>query len=250
MDIKGIAEQLVKFSLKKGADAAEVYIESGRNLSVAVRKGDVETVEEAAANGAGIRVFVKGRMAFASSNDLGAKSLEDAAGRAVEFARVTTSDPNNVLPDDMGTTAVNGLYDPRIAQIPMEEKIDLAKRVEKLALKDPRITRSDGANYGENDSEVVIANSNGFLKSYKSSGCAYGVSVVAEKGDQKSSGGEFCGRRFYADLKPAEEIAAKAARDAFEALDPKPVKTQRAPVIFHADVSRALLGGILGAVNG
>ncbi len=250
MDIKGIAEQLVKFSLKKGADAAEVYIETGRNLSIDVRKGDVETVQEAAANGAGIRVFVKGRMAFASSNDLGAKSLEDAAGRAVEFARVTTSDPNNVLPDDAGMTAVNGLYDPRIAQVPMEEKIELAKRVEKLALKDPRTTRSDGANYGENEGEIVIANSNGLLKGYKSSGCAYGVSVVAEKGDQKSSGGEFCGRRFYADLKPAEEVAAKAAREAYEALDPKPVKTQRAPVIFHADVSRSLLGGILGAVNG
>ncbi len=250
MDIKGIAEQLVKYSLKKGADAAEVYIETGRNLSLDVRKGDIETVQEASAAGAGVRVFVKGRMAFASSNDLGAKALEDAAGRAVEFARVTTSDPNNVLPDSAGTTAVGGLYDPRIAQVPMEEKVDLAKRVEKLALKDPRITRSDGANYSESEGEVVIANSNGLLKGYKSSGCGFSVSVVAEKGDQKSSGGDFCGRRFYGDLKPAEEVAAKAAREAYEMLDPRPVKTQRAPVIFHADVSRALLGGVLGAVNG
>ncbi|MGZ5497838.1 MAG: PmbA/TldA family metallopeptidase, partial [Candidatus Aminicenantales bacterium] len=100
MDIKGIAEQLVKRGLKKGADAAEVYIETGRNLSLDVRKGDIETVQEAAASGAGIRVFVKGRMAFASSNDLGEKALEDAVGRAIEFARVTTADANNILPDD------------------------------------------------------------------------------------------------------------------------------------------------------
>jgi PmbA protein len=250
MDIKGIAEQLVKFSLKKGADAAEVYIETGRDLSIDVRKGDIETVQEAASNGAGIRVFVKGRMAFACSNDLGIKALEDAAGRALEFARVTTSDPNNVLPDDPGVTAVGGLYDPRIAQVPMEDKIELAKRVEKLALKDPRITKSDGARYGESEGEVVIANSNGLLKGYKSSGCGYGVSVVAEKGEQKTSGYDSCRRRFYADLKPPEEVADKAAREAYEALDPRPVKTQRAPVIFHADVSRALLGGVLGAVDG
>jgi PmbA protein len=250
MDIKDIAGQLVKTCLKKGADAAEVYIESGRNLSLAVRKGDIETVEEAASSGAGIRVFVKGRMAFASSNDLGDKALAEAAGRAIDFAKVTTADPNNVLPDDPGVTEVAGLYDPRIAQVTMDEKIDLAKRVEALALKDPRITKSDGANYGESEGEVVIANSNGLLKSFRSAGCGYGVSVVAEKGEQKSSGGEYCSRRFYADLKSPEEVAEKAAREAYETLDPLPVKTQRAPVIFHTDVARALLGGILGAVNG
>ncbi|MGZ5514876.1 MAG: TldD/PmbA family protein [Candidatus Aminicenantales bacterium] len=250
MDIKGIAEQLVKRGLKKGADAAEVYIETGRNLSLDVRKGDIETVQEAAASGAGIRVFVKGRMAFASSNDLGEKALEDAVGRAIEFARVTTADANNILPDDPGSTSVAGLYDPHIAQVPMDEKIDLAKRLEKLAMKDPRITKSDGASYRESEGEIVIANSNGLLKSFRSSGCGYGVSVVAEKGEQKSSGSDSCSRRFYGDLKPAEEVAAKAAREAYETLDPRPVKTQRAAVIFHADVSGALLGGILGAVDG
>ena len=250
MDIKGIAEQLVKRCLAKGADAAEVYIETGRNLSLDVRKGDIETVQEAAAAGAGIRVFVQGRMAFASSNDLGEKALEDAAGRAIAFARVTTADENNVLPDDRGVTEVAGLYDPRIAQVPMEEKIELIKSLEKLALKDPRITKSDGASYRESEGEVAIANSNGLLKGYKSTGCGYGVSVVAEKGEQKSSGGDACNRRFYGDLKPAGEVAGKAAREAYDMLDPRTVKTQRAPVIFHADVSRALLGGILGAVDG
>ena len=250
MDIKGLAGQLVKRCVKKGADAAEVYIETGRNLSLDVRKGDIETVQEAASAGAGIRVFVKGRMAFASSNDLGEKALEDAAGRAIEFARVTTADPNNVLPDDPGVTEVAGLHDPGIALVPMEDKIELAKRLEKLAMKDPRITKSDGASYREWEGEVVIANSNGLLKGYRSTGCGCGVSVVAEKGEQKSSGGDSCSRRFYGDLKPAEEVAGKAAREAYEMLDPRPVKTQRAPVIFHADVSRALLGGIMAAIDG
>jgi len=250
MDYKTLAEELVKKCLKKGADGAEIYIENGRNLSLEVRKGEVETVEEAASYGAGIRVFVKGRMAFASSNDLGEKALDDALGRAIEFARITTADPNNVLPDDKGVTDIAGLYDPQIAKISMEQKIELAKRIEQLAMKDPRITKSDGARYGEAEGEVVIANSNGLAKSFRSSACSLGVSVVAEKGDQKSSGGEYCGARSFSDLKPAEEVAAKAARDAYEALDPRPLKTQKAPVIFYADVAYALLGGILGAING
>ena len=250
MDYKGLSEQLVKKCLKKGADAAEVYLETGRNLSIEVRNGEIETIQEAAAYGAGFRVFVKGRMAFSSCNDFNEKALEDTISRAIDFARISTADPDNVLPDDKGMTEVAGLYDESIAKIPMDTKIELAKKVEKLATMDPRITKSAGSGYGEGEGEVFLANSQGLLKSAKSSACSFWVSVVAEKGEQKSSGGESCGRRFYADLKPAEEVAAKAARDAYSMLDPRPVKTQKAAVIFDREVAYALLGGILGAIDG
>jgi PmbA protein len=132
----------------------------------------------------------------------------------------------------------------------MEKKIELAKKVEELAMKDSRITKSAGARYGEGEGEVFLANSNGLLKSHKMSGFSLGVSVVAEKDDQKSSGSEFCSRRFFSDLKSPEEIGKKAAQEAFQMLDPKMVKTQKAAVIFDPDVARAILGGILAAING
>ena len=250
MDYKGLSEQLVKKCLGKGADAAEVYLETGRNLSVEVRNGEIETIQEAASYGAGFRVFVKGRMAFSSCNDFSEKALEDTISRAIDFARISTADPDNVLPDDKGITGVAGLYDESIANIPMDAKIELAKKVEKLAMQDPRITKSAGSGYGEGEGEVFLANSHGLLKSSKSSACSLFVSVVAEKDEQKSSGGEGCSRRFYADLKPAEEVAAKAARDAYSMLDPRPVKTQKAAVIFDREAAYAVLGGILGAIDG
>ena len=250
MDQKALAEQLVRTCLKKGADAAEVYMETVRNLSIEVRNGEIETIQEASGAGAGIRVLVKGRMAFSSSNDFSEKALDDAVSRAVDFARISTADEANVLPEDKGMTEVSGLYDPAIAGIPMDAKIELAKKVEKLALADPRVTKSAGAAYGEGEGEIVLVNSHGLAKSARSSSCSFGVSVVAEKGEQKSSGGEYCGRRSFSDLKPAEEIAAVAARKAVEMLDPRPVKTQKAAVIFDTDVAYAVLGGILRAVNG
>ena len=250
MDYKILAEQLVKKCLKKGADQAEVYIESGRNLSIRVRNGEVETVQDASSHGVGFRVFVKGKMAFSSCNDFSEKALENAIDSAVRFAQNTTPDENNILPTDKGITIVEDLNDPQISQIPMEKKIDLVKKVEKLAMKDPRITKSAGARYREGEGEVFLANSNGLSKTSRMTVCSYGVSVVAEKGEQKSSGGESCSRRFFADLKSPEEIAEKAAKDAYEMLDPKMVKTQKASVIFDPDVARAILGGILGAING
>ena len=247
MDNKALAEQLVKQSLKKGADAAEVYIQSGRELSIEVRNGDIETVQEAATAGAGIRVFVEGRMAFACSNDLREASLDDAIGRAIGFAKITTADPNqrpSGRPRRRSRSPASTI--PRSPRCPSSARSSWPRRSRALALKVPGVTKSAGSAFREGEDEVVIANSLGILKSHRASGCAFGVSVVAEKGEQKSSGGESCGRRFFADLKKPEEVAAKAAKEAVEMLDPKMVKTQKAAVIFDPDVAGALLGGILG----
>ena len=110
MDYKGLAEELVKKCMNKGADQAEVYIESGRNLRIRVRNGDIETVQEAATHGVGFRVFVKGKLAFSSCNDFTNQALENAVVSAVRFASSTTPDENNVLPDDKGITQIMTLH--------------------------------------------------------------------------------------------------------------------------------------------
>lgn len=250
MDYKSLAEKLVKKSLKKGADSAEVYLEQNRELSIEVRNGDVETVEETSSHGIGFRVFVKGKMAFSSCNDFSESALDDAIESAIGFAKITTPDENNILPDNKEVTEIQDLFDPQIQEVAMDRKIEMAKEVEAMAMEDSRITKSAGSGFFEGESEIFLANSNGLLKSYKSSACSFGVSVVAEKGDQKSSGGEYCTRRFFSDLKSSRKIAEKAARDAYEMLDPRTIKTQRAAVIFDPDVAYSLLGGILGAING
>jgi PmbA protein len=250
MDYESLAGQLVDRCLHRGADAAEVYLETARQLSIEVRNGEVETIQESTSHGVGFRVFVRGKMAFAHCNDLSDESLDGTITSAVDFAGHMTPDEYNVLPDDKGITEVEGLYDPAIGEVPMDRKIEMIREVEELALQDHRITKSAGAGYGEGEGEVYLANSNGILKSYRESACGFGVYVVAEKGDQKSSGSESCNRRFFADLQPPSQIAQKAARSAYEMLDPRMVKTQKAVVVFDPDVAGSLLGGILGAVNG
>ncbi|MBD3413679.1 MAG: hypothetical protein GF421_04505 [Candidatus Aminicenantes bacterium] len=250
MENKELAESLVKKCLEKGADASEVFIQSSRNLSVEVRNGNIETVQQASSNGVGFRVLKNKAMAFSYSNDMSERALEDTLSRAVNFAESTTPDENNVLPSEKGETPIKDLYDPGISKVSMDEKIKIAKQVEELAMKDERITKSGGSGFSESESEIFLSNSNGLSKTCRTSVCGFGVYVVAEKGDQKSSGGEYCNRRFFKDLKPAREVADKAAKDAYEMLDPKMVKTQKADVIFDSDVSRAVLGGILAAVNG
>ncbi len=245
-----LTEKLVNKCISLGADAAEVYLETNRNLSVQVLNSEIETIEEASSQGVGFRVFVSGRMGFSHCNDFSDKSLEDTISKAIGFARLSTPDENNVLPEDKGMTEVADLYDAGIKSGVMDKKITMAIDLEKLAMKTPGITKSSGAGYGERESEVFIGNSNGILKNYRSSSCSLGVSVVAEKGEQKNTGGEYCSRVFFSDLLPLEEIASAASGKALELLDPVMINTQKAAVIFDADVARSLFGGIITSLDG
>lgn len=250
MNYISLAEKLVAKALKAGADAAEIYISADRNLSVNILNGEIETIEEADSAGVGIRVIAGGSLGFSYSNSLDMKALEDTVSMAVKFARLTTPDENNILPELAGVTTVDGLFDPDIEGVALDRKIAMALELEKMTMSDVRITKSSGSSYGESISEVFIASSHGPSRSFKSSGCSLGVSVVAEKGDQKKTGGEYSSRRFFSDLTPADQIAAKAARKAYEMLDPKMVKTQKAAVIFDPDVAGSLLRGVIAALNG
>lgn len=250
MNYTELTEKLVKRCKNLGADAAEVYLQTSRNLSVQILNSEIETIKEASSIGVGFRVFVEGKMGFSHCNDFSDRSLEETISKAIAFARLSTPDPNNILTDDKGVSAVDGLYDPGIAAETMEKKIKMALDLEKLAMSDKRVTKSSGSGYSEGESETFICNSNGILKSYKNSGCSLSVGVVAEKGEQKNTGDEGCSRIFFADLKPIEEIASVASRKAWELLDPVMIPTQRASVIFDPDVAYALIGGIISAING
>ena len=250
MEYNKLVEDLVARALKMGADAAEAYLETGRNLSIQIQDGELETIEEAATAGVGIRVIVGGCMGFSHCNDLSDKSLDSTIKMAIQFARLTSPDENNVLPGNSASQEVGGLFDPAIAEVSIEKKIELARELEKLAMADPRITKSYGSGWNEGERAVYISNSKGLQKHYKSGRCGLGVSVVAEKGEQKNTGGEGCYRRFYGDLLPLDVIAGKASQQAWELLDPKMIPTQRASVIFDADVAGSLLGGVIAALSG
>lgn len=250
MDYSKLAEKLVKKCISLGADEAEIFLAVNRNLSVNVLNSEIETIEESSSRGIGFRVFAGGGLGFSYCNDFSDKALEDTISRAVLFAKLSSPDENNVLTDDKRITSVDALFDAGINAVPMDRKIAMALELEKQSLKVPGITKSSGAGYGEGESEIFIANSNGILKSYKASGCSLGVYVVAEKEDQKNTGGEYCSRVFFDDLLSPDEIAAVASRKALELLDPVMIKTQRAEVIFDPGVARALLGGIITSLNG
>jgi predicted Zn-dependent protease len=84
-----LTEKLVKKCISLGADAAEVYLETSRNLSVQVLNSEIETIEEASSQGVGFRVFAGGGMGFSHCNDFSDRSLEDTISKAIGFAKLS-----------------------------------------------------------------------------------------------------------------------------------------------------------------
>ena len=63
-DLKGIAERACQMAKKHGADAAEALVQGGAELSVKIRLGEPELVQEAASRALGLRVFRERRAAL------------------------------------------------------------------------------------------------------------------------------------------------------------------------------------------
>ena len=101
--LKQIASDVLRFAREKGGSDAVVEISEGQGLSVTVRKGKVETIEQNKDKGIGVTVFLgEGkavRRGNASTSDFSTKALKDTVEAAYNIARFTAEDDCAGLPD-------------------------------------------------------------------------------------------------------------------------------------------------------
>jgi PmbA protein len=253
--LRQAAEAAVGYALKAGAKEADAMVESGSQFRVDVLQGNIENLKQAHTRGLGLRAFVDGKTALVYTSDLRDATLKDLAGRAIELARKSTTDPFAGLPGGPPTTAANAaamnLFDPAVADMPADRKIALAKDMEKAALGyDKRIQRCDGCTLQTGVGETVLASSAGPSLSYVGTFLGGFVNPLAADGDKQQSGnyGEF--HRRAADMPSAEEIGKEAGRRAVERIGARGVPTQKVPVIMHPDIAGNWLQGLFSAFSG
>ncbi|MCR4439517.1 MAG: TldD/PmbA family protein [bacterium] len=252
-DLLALAESLVEFGRRAGAEQIEVGIHRGVEFTARVRNGQIEHLVEAGARSIGARVIVDHRVATTSSSDLRPDTLQRLLTNAVSRARLVSADPYAGLPEKEELAvdiASLRLYDPAIASLGAEEKIQMALDTEELCLADPRIKSSYGATCATSVGQFFLANSLGFSGWYEGTSISLGVYLQAGRGDELVEDGWYEGARHLADLPPPEAIAEKALHRVTRMIGPRKIATQNVPVVLEPDLTGELLYMLFTCVNG
>ncbi len=254
--LKEIAQDVLRFAKYKGASDAAVEISEGQGLSVTVRKGQIETIEQNKDKGIGVTVYLGRDRAIrrgnASTSDFSAQSLKDTVEAAYNIARFTAADDCAGLPE-----AELLEMQPRDLQLfhpwtlTAEEAVALAQRTEAAAFAvDKRITNSEGANTYAQQSHFVMANTRGFMGGYPYSRHSLSVSPIAGKGNNMQRDDWYSSDRDPTKLAQPEAIGRYAAERALSRLSARKLDTRKCPVLFEAPLAAGLLGSFVQAISG
>jgi PmbA protein len=260
IDLESLAADVVAAARKAGASDAESVIREGDEFSVNVRLGEVETLKESGSRGLGLRVFLGKRSASASTSDLTADGIRQVVEGAMALVKVTEEDPFNGLaePEEFGSIETGKtagdlhLYFDDVYSLAGEERIEWARRCEAAALSaDPRLTNSDGGSFDAATGRKILANSRGFLGSYRTSYAGVSAVPLATDADGKMQrdGWSSSARRLQ-DLESPEAVGAEAARRTLRRLGARRVPTQRVPIVFAPETARSLIGSLFEAASG
>ncbi|RLB51450.1 MAG: TldD/PmbA family protein [Deltaproteobacteria bacterium] len=255
-ELEELAAGAVDRAIAGGVDVAEAIARGGSELSTKVRMGEPELVEEAGHRGIGLRVIKNQRVALTSTSDLTESGLSRFIADALELVDVSQEDPF-AGPADPELVAkqrpgADELYDPAVGEIDADQALDWARRGEAAALQvDDRITNSDGATFSRVSRVFAMVLSGGFRGGYATSSASLVVVPIADDDDHKKRRGHhWTARRYLADLDPAEDVGAEAARRTLRLLGPRKVSSCEAPVIFEPDAARSILGMMASCVSG
>jgi PmbA protein len=252
-----LGRSVVERAIGSGARVAEAAIQSGSHLSVKVRMGEPELVEEAGSRALGLRVMVGQRVAATYTSDLSEAGQSTMIEDALELARLSEADEFAGPPDPSDLSSASqwadlDTFDDSVSAISADEALDRALRGERAAFDfDSRISNSEGASFTRARGVSALVTSGGFTGSDYGTYASIVVNPVADdEGGKKRSGYHWSASRHYSDLEPSEEVGREAARRTIAQLGATKLPTQELPVVFDKDAARSILGLFGGCVLG
>ncbi len=248
MSLEGVARLAMEKTLAAGATDAEAWAEESTSRRVRVYEGRVESLSDAGGRGVGVRAFAGGRTGYAYGTDLSDAGVAELARAAREAAEVADEDEHAGLPDEFGSTSLEGLASPRMADWSTEQKVELALAVERAARAAPGVTQVENAVYSDAEGSVALANSRGFSGGYDATQAwAYASAFAGEGADLMTGLGVGLGRDPGA-LDP-EAIGGEAADRALALVGARRPSSRRCPVVLDAIVAASFIGFIGSMVS-
>jgi PmbA protein len=243
VNLEDVARRAVDAAVDAGATDAEAWTEESVSRRVRVYAGEVESLSDAGGRGVGVRAFVNGRSGYAFGTDLTEPGLLEVAKAARDAAEAADPDEHDGLPDEFGTSPVDGLASDAMSGWSTEDKVELTLAVERAARARPGVTQVENAVYSDAEGSVALANSRGFAAGYDATQAwAYASAFAGEGADLMTGMGIDLGRDPGA-LDP-DAIGAEAADRALALVGARQPESRRCPVVLDAFVAASFLGFI------
>jgi PmbA protein len=233
------AEELVSEAIKSGAEQAEVFMKSYKNLTVDIKGQEVDSLTSSLSYGYGLRVMRNNRLGFAYATDT--KEKDPVIKQAIESAGFSDEDSNLGLPGPSGPSEV-AVYDPAVSGMKEDEAINLTMLLEKSAFDtDSRIKKVRKASGSFTTTETVIVNSKSVNTNYQSTSCTAQIMAIAEDGQESQTGWDFSGSRFLSGVS-FEKTGRTAAERSVQLLGSRTIAGSRINVLLDNTVTIDFLG--------
>jgi PmbA protein len=250
--LKEMAADVLRMARDLGATDAATEISEGSGLSVSVRKGEIETIEQNRDKVVGVTVLIGQRRGNASTSDFSPAALKATAEAAYNIARFTAEDDCAGLAEEEfleRNPPELDLFHPW--SVDAQAAVELARRAESAALAvSPKIRNSDGASISAQHSQFVLATTRGFIGGYPYSRHFISVAPIAGSGNAMQRDDWYTSKRSPDDLAEPEAVGRYAAERALARLNARKLSTRKCPVLFEAPLAAGLLGAFVQAVSG
>ncbi len=144
--LSSAVHKAVKTLEKKENTRVEAFYTSSQATEVTIRNSEILTQNKRSDSGVGFRVAIAGnKVGFACTNTLSGKSILETGDRALSIARVSQEIPSFALPAVSRLPKVKGLFDSRVADVTVDEAIEISERaVDSAESVDKRVIAKDG----------------------------------------------------------------------------------------------------------
>ncbi|HIQ03435.1 MAG TPA: hypothetical protein EYH40_03340, partial [Desulfurococcales archaeon] len=121
-------DKIINKALSLGVNEVEVYIASGKRLSIDAIKDRIEYVNYVHKVGLGLRVVIGKKVACYGASITKPEEANKVIERAIKIAKASSEDKYWIsLPKRLGKSVVEGVYDSRVESISSEEAISIVK---------------------------------------------------------------------------------------------------------------------------
>jgi PmbA protein len=224
---------------------AEFYLEKHQSLSIQAFNQEIETFSQSTTQGLGVRVLKDGGQGYAYTEQLSDSGLDMALAEAIANASLVPA-PEGAEIRNFAESAPMDLFNPEIAEVPVEDKIARAKAVEAAAKGiDSRIEQVPYAFYQDGAGWVRIANTEGLDRLHRSNITMIACEAIAAEGEEHKEHYDVKASRHFGDL-DAQALAGKVAGEALRKLGAQEITSGTYPVVLDREAMRSLLNTFWG----